>query len=268
MSTVTGHPVSYDSNYSAYSVSGLSQGETDSSSTNYATINLTRGSRAETVIFYNFDLDIPEGVTINSVSCTAKCYISSTNSSRIATRQVQLYSGNTAKGSAATVSNSTSVFNVTAGNWTASELNNAKIRIYAQRGTSNTSTNYYYRFYGATITVEYTEASSGNKVFIKKNKFTIKIINCELQSTGGESATIFCHDGENAVDQKLIIKDCVIESANSKAIECGIAYGNSYQVTLINNTIDTTNTENSFIKAASVTLSPKCHGNNVASMNV
>lgn len=169
MSTVTGHPVSYDSNYSAYSVSGLSQGETDSSSTNYATINLTRGSRAETVIFYNFDLDIPEGVTINSVSCTAKCYISSTSSSRIATRQVQLYSGNTAKGSAATVSNSTSVFNVTAGNWTASELNNAKIRIYAQRGTSNTSTNYYYRFYGATITVEYTEASSGNKVFIKKN---------------------------------------------------------------------------------------------------
>jgi hypothetical protein len=101
-----------------------------------------------------------------------------------------------------------------------------------------------------------------------KNKFTVKIINCELQSTGGESATIFCHDGENATDQKLIIKDCVIESANSKAIDCGIAYGNSYQVTLINNTIDTTNTENSFIKAASVTLSPKCHGNNVASMNV
>ena len=88
MATVTGHPTSYDSNYSAYSVSGLDQGETDSSSTNYATINLTRNSGAETSIYYNFSLDIPETASITSVTCTAKCYISTTNSGRVATRTI------------------------------------------------------------------------------------------------------------------------------------------------------------------------------------
>lgn len=169
MATVSGHPTSYDSDYSAYSVTGLDQGETDSSSTNYATINLTRGSRAETSIYYNFGLDIPDGATINSVSCTAKCYISNTQSSRIATREVRLYSGTTAMGSAHTVSNSTTAFTVTAGTWTASELNNAKIRIHAVRGTSNTTTNYYFRFYGATITVDYTEPTTGTNVRVKSN---------------------------------------------------------------------------------------------------
>ena len=154
--TFSGHPTSYDSGYSAYSVSGLNQGQTDATSTNYATINLTRGSRAETSIYYNFDTSsIPANATIKSVTCRAKCYISTTNSNRIVTREVRLYSGSTAKGSAATVSNSTSAFRVTAGTWTRAELTNAKIRVHAVRGTSNTNTNYYFRFYGATLTVEY-----------------------------------------------------------------------------------------------------------------
>lgn len=167
--TVSGHPTSYDSDYSAYSVSGLNQGETDSSSTNYATINLTRGNNAETSIYYNFALNIPTSATIDSVTCTAKCYISNTQSNRIATREVRLYSGTTAKGSSATVGNSTSEFTVTAGTWTAAELNNAKIRIYAIRGTNSTNTNYYFRFYGATLSVTYTEASATTSIRVKMN---------------------------------------------------------------------------------------------------
>ena len=46
--TASSHPVSYDSGYSAYSVSGLDNALTDSSSTTYATINFTRGSGAAT----------------------------------------------------------------------------------------------------------------------------------------------------------------------------------------------------------------------------
>ena len=112
--SISAHPTSYDSDYSAYSVSGLDQGETDSSSTNYATINLTRNSGAITQIFYNFNLNIPTSATITSVSCTAKCYISTTNSSRITTRQIQLFSGSTAKGTAYTVANSTTAFTISA----------------------------------------------------------------------------------------------------------------------------------------------------------
>ena len=170
MATVSAYPTSYDSGYSAYSVSGLTNAETDSSSTTYATINLTRNTNAVTQIYYNFDFSsIPSGATIDSVTCTAKCYISTTNSGRVATRQVQLFTGTTAKGSAATVSNSTTAFSVTAGSWTRAELQNAKIRVYAVRGTSNVTTNYYFRFYGATMEVTYTEASTGNKVFIKSS---------------------------------------------------------------------------------------------------
>ena len=118
--TVSSHPESYDSNYSAYSVSGLDNACTDSDSTTYATINLTRNQNAETIIYYNFSITgIPSGATINSVTCSAKCYISTTNSSRVSSRQIRLYSGSTAMGSAYTVSNSTTAFNMTAGTWTA-----------------------------------------------------------------------------------------------------------------------------------------------------
>ena len=154
--TFSGHPTSYDSDYSAYSVSGLNQGYTDSTSTNYATINLTRGSRAVTEFYYLFDTSsIPANATIKSVTCTAKCYISNANNNRVPTRQIQQFSGTNAKGSAHTLSTSTTAFSLTAGTWTRQELEDARIRMYAVRGTSQTTTSIYLRFYGATLTVEY-----------------------------------------------------------------------------------------------------------------
>lgn len=158
--TATSHPTSYDSGYSAYSVSGLDNALKDSGSTsNYAQINLTRNQNAVTQIFYNFSFNIPAGSTITAVSCTATCSINTTNSSRVTTRQIQLYSGSTAKGSASTVANSTSLITMSPGsasNWSVSDINNAKIRLYAVRGTSNTTSNYYFRFYGATMSVTYS----------------------------------------------------------------------------------------------------------------
>lgn len=129
-----------------------------SGSTSYATVNLTTGSNAVTTAFWSFDCSsIPQNATINSVNCSAKCYISTTNNSRISTRQVQLYNGtNTAKGNPSTVSNSTTPFNVSCGTWTRSELDNCYIRVYGVRGTSNSGTTYYFRFYGADLVVNYS----------------------------------------------------------------------------------------------------------------
>lgn len=154
-------PALFDDDNSTYasisSQNPASNGLSDSSSTTYAQFNLVTGSGAETYIYYNFDTsNIPNGATINSVTCTAKAYINTTNNSRITTRQIQLFSGNTAKGSASTISNSTTVITMTPGTWTASELINARIRIYVKRGTSNTSSAYYARMYGATLTVNYS----------------------------------------------------------------------------------------------------------------
>lgn len=155
--SVTLHPTGVASDYAYASISSQTNGYNEASNTTYATINLTTGSGATTYIYYTFDTSvIPANATITSVTCQAKAYINTTNSSRITTRQIQLYSGTSAKGSAYTVSNSTTAFTMTPGSWTRSELNNARIRLYAVRGTSNTTSGYYFRFYGATLTVNYS----------------------------------------------------------------------------------------------------------------
>lgn len=157
--TLTFVPVELDeTNTVSGSITSPTYGCDGSDSTNYATINLVTGSGATTYVYYSFDTSsIPEGAEINSVSCTAKVYISTTTTRYIRTRQIQLCSGTTAKGSSSNFSNSTSVINLSPGTWTWEELQNAKIRMYVVRGNSSTSsTSYYIRFYGCTLTVSYS----------------------------------------------------------------------------------------------------------------
>lgn len=154
--TVTLYPSAFISGQYA-SISGqtnpVGKGST---STSYVTISLKTGSNAETWAYYSFDTSsIPANAEIVSVTCASKCYISTTTASRVGTRQVQLFTGTTAKGSASTVSTSTSALNMSCGTWTRSELNNCRIRVYGKRGTSNTSTTYYFRYYGSTLTIKY-----------------------------------------------------------------------------------------------------------------
>lgn len=154
----TWHPVSYESDHAYYSASSIENGYTDSDSTTYAQINLTRGSNAVTYIYYKFNTsDIPDGATINSVSCKIKVSISNTQSNRVSTRQARLYSNTTAKGSDYTITGTASETTMSVGSWTAAELkNNLRLRLYAVRGTNSTNSNYYINFYGATLSVSYT----------------------------------------------------------------------------------------------------------------
>ena len=43
----------------------------------------------------------------------------------------------------------------TTGSMTLEELRNIRLRVYGVRGNSNQNTNYYFRFYGATLSVTY-----------------------------------------------------------------------------------------------------------------
>jgi hypothetical protein len=154
------NPTGYDSSYKASSVTNPTNGQSSSSSTSYAQINLATGSNAETYIDYTFSVsNIPENAEILSVECTAKALISSTSSNYTSSRTLQLYSGATAKGSATTIvatsSNSTAQHTLTCGTWTRDELENCRLRIYAKRGSYSTTSQIYVRFYGATITVKY-----------------------------------------------------------------------------------------------------------------
>ena len=159
--TKTLYPGAYDSG--ASSVQSVTNATNpvgkDSTNTTYATINLVTGSRATTTIYWPFDLSaIPSGAEIDSVSCKVKASVSST--SGVSSASVQLYSGSTSKGSSTSIlSTSTSAKTLSVGTWTRSELQNCRLCLKAQRGTSSTSTTRSLLFYGADLTVTYTHQS-------------------------------------------------------------------------------------------------------------
>ncbi len=159
--TLSSHPTSYDTtNYSYASINSsypITNAYADSSSTTYCQVNWKTGSNAETYVYMIFDFSaIPADATIQSVTAKAKGYVNTTNSSRVTSRQMQLATGTTLKGSALTLSTSTSEQTFSSvGTWTRAELQNARIRYYVKRGTSNTSSSYQLRIYGATMTVTY-----------------------------------------------------------------------------------------------------------------
>lgn len=129
-------------------------------STTYATINLTTGSKAVTYVYYDMSaLQIPEGVTIESVTCKAKGYVTTVYASYIAVSQMQLFAGTTAKGSAVSLTKSADTHTLDCGTWTRDELQNCKIRLYAERGVSANTTTRSMRFYGAELTVTYSYTS-------------------------------------------------------------------------------------------------------------
>lgn len=159
--TKTFYPGAYDSGASsvqsvANATNPVGKGSTN---TTYATINLVTGSRATTTIYWPFDLSaIPSGAEIDSVSCKMKASVSST--SGVSSASVQLYSGSTSKGSSTSIlSTSTSAETLSVGTWTRSELQNCRLCLKAQRGTSGTSTKRSLLFYGADLTVTYTHQS-------------------------------------------------------------------------------------------------------------
>ena len=159
--TKTLYPGAYDSGASSVqsvtnATNPVGKGSTN---TTYATINLVTGSRATTTIYWPFDLSaIPSGAEIDSVSCKVKASVSST--SGVSSASVQLYSGSTSKGSSTSIlSTSTSAKTLSVGTWTRSELQNCRLCLKAQRGTSKTSTTRSLLFYGADLTVTYTHQS-------------------------------------------------------------------------------------------------------------
>lgn len=175
MATASSNIVSYNSSHSYYALSNAANGYHDSTNTSYASVNLTRGSGAETYMYWEFSLStIPAGATINSITCNYKARTSTTSTSYINTATIQMCSGTTTKGTSKSIlstrTSASSFSSTQIGTWTVAELNaGVKLRTYAKRGTSRTTSNYYIYFYGADIEVTYTEPSTGNKVFIKSS---------------------------------------------------------------------------------------------------
>lgn len=193
--TISQHPTSYDtSHYSYASISSsypITNAYTNSSSTSYCQVNWKTGTNAETYVYLKFDLSaIPNDATIKTVTAKAKGYVNTTNSSRVTTRQMQLATGTTLKGSALTLSTSTTEQTFSSvGTWTRSELQDARIRYYVKRGSSNTSSTYNLRMYGATITVTYEWQETTYTITVN-NTSTATVTANPAEVVQGETSTI------------------------------------------------------------------------------
>lgn len=158
--TVSDSLTAYPSGYNQtdgqwYSISDVSNAYTDSSSTTYCTISMTRGVQAETWIYWTFDTSsIPSDATIVSASISAKGYGGGNNTS-VPTKNIGVFYGDTQFGSTYGLGSSTPVRTWNIGSLTAAQIKTIKVRLYAKRGNNGT-TNYVLRMYGATLTVSYT----------------------------------------------------------------------------------------------------------------
>lgn len=195
--TISSSIVGYDeSNHAYYAITNATNGYHDSSNTSYASVNLTRNSSAETYVFWEFELEeIPAGATINSITCNYKARTSNSSTSYINQATIQLYSGTTAKGSSKSIlSTSTSASSITTpGTWTAAEINaGVRLRTYAKRGTSRTTSNYYIYFYGADISITYTYEGTAYEITASSNVsgVTIAPATQEIMQGGSGSVTV------------------------------------------------------------------------------
>lgn len=170
MSTLIVNPSGYDESRSSWrNVSNLENAYNNTENTTYANFGLRTGTYL-TYIYLTFNLSsIPANAVINSVSCNVKVCIESVNTSRIAEKQVQLFSGTEAKGTATTIPFSVSIVSLDTGTWTREELDNLTLRFYAKRGYTGTSNNYYIYVYGADLTIEYTSGGVTQTLKIKSN---------------------------------------------------------------------------------------------------
>ena len=193
--SISAHPTSYDTTHYSYasinSSYPITNAYTDSSSTTYCQVNWKTGSGAETYVYLKFNFsDIPSGATIKTVTAKAKGYVNTTSSSRVTSRQMQLATGTTLKGSALTISNSTSEQTFSSvGSWTRAELLDAGVRFYIQRGTSNTSSNYQLRMYGAVMTVTYEYQETTYTITVS-NSTSATVTASPAEVLQGEASTI------------------------------------------------------------------------------
>lgn len=214
-STLTVNPSSYDTtNYSYRSISNASNAYSAPNSTNYASFGYVNGYNAETWIYWEFDTSsIPNGSTINSVSCQAHWYISG-GSNNISSREVRLFSGTTAKGTGDTNIGGTtgSVRSITAGTWTLSELRNARLRTYVKRASSGggASSNMTGRFYGATLTVSYSVTYYSISTTSSVSGITVSMSADEIASGGTTTITI-----TGTLPQGAIVTDNGIDVTSS-----------------------------------------------------
>jgi len=146
----------------------------DENNSGYGQIYLTTGSNAETKLYINFDFsDIPANAQITSITGKAKIY-GSGSTAYVTKKEIVGTINRQRVGTSTTFGTSTTPVDLSFGNdvSTGEQLQNLQLLIYFKRGTRSTTSNFYGRFYGASITITYSyDDSSGDesKIYVKQN---------------------------------------------------------------------------------------------------
>ena len=151
---------------------------------NYAEWGLVTGGAVATSVYWVFDMSsIPSDATITNVTCSARCSNTNQNimqggNTRIEIGTMTNGSGYTAKTESKNASFGTTatVVTVSDNTYTRKELDNFRLRIVAARGYLNTNRSYHTKFYGATLTIDYTIPSEGTSttqnIYVGNSKIT------------------------------------------------------------------------------------------------
>ena len=208
--------------------------QSSANTASYAMFSAT--STSSGYAYYSFgEISIPSNATINSVSCTVRARTSSTSSG---TTAYQLMAGSTAKGSARNVTSTTvSAYTLTTGTWTADEINNGvSLRITLRRQSSQRA--YSTRFYGATLTVNYTVNGVAYEITASSDYTGATVSPLSQEIMGGESASVIIYTND--------INSIIVEDNNldvTEDLQYVIPQGGSQEFTGIPVTYDS---ENSF----------------------
>jgi len=176
-----------ESNLTADTTNGATNGYTNAESTTYARWTLSQASAA--YVYYKFDTSaIPSNATITSITARGKARVN--NTSRFSATGMQLYSGTTAKGSSTTFAVTTaSTQNLSPGEastWTRADLNDLRIRV---SGTGSGSSTKRFDFYGADVTIGYSYTLTTYDVTISNSSSaTVTVDNATPQA--GETVVV------------------------------------------------------------------------------
>lgn len=170
------------------------------------------GSSSKAYIYYSFDFDaIPDGATIDSVSCTVKGHAENTSRSIC---NVQLYVGtSTAKGrSSKFTSTSAQTLTLTTGTWTVAEVKDMRLRfeIGYYGGLIN----------GATVNITYTFNTTKWRITVS-NSTDVSVTASDSEVYDGDAVTIRAAslEGISVTDNGTDVTNQFIEKQ-----ETGVSY--------------------------------------------
>lgn len=211
----------------------------------YATFSATTTSSGYAYYLFN-SIEVPSVSTINSVSCTVRTRASATSSG---TSSFQLFVGSTEKGTQTTVtSTAVTTYNLTSGtSWSAQDINDGiALRIGVRRASNNRA--YSNRFYGATLTVNYTVDSIKYEITASSETSLATIEPSSQEIFQGESGVVKI-ETDNVGD--IVVEDNGVDVTDQLVVKQKATSGTTSNLALTNTTTGVSSTATNFYMSSS-----------------